>query len=40
MMNNTIEPLEGKTIEDMKRLFATAKNMVIMEAKQSESDSL
>jgi uncharacterized protein YjiS (DUF1127 family) len=40
MKNNTLVPLEGKTIEDMKRLFATAKNMVIMEAQPSDSDSL
>ena len=40
MKNNKLEPLEGKTIENMKRLFATAKNMVIMEAQQSDSDSL
>jgi hypothetical protein len=40
MRNNTIEPLEGKTLEDMKRLFVTAKNMVIMETQQSDSESL
>jgi hypothetical protein len=40
MKNNKIELLEGKTFEDMKRLIATAKNMVIMAAQQPDSDSI
>ena len=40
MNDNKIEHLEGKTIEDLERLFASAKNMVIMEAQQPGSDSI